>query len=90
MFARANILIEKNTDALMIPATALTRRTEGLFVFVLNGDRTEKRAVVTGMTQGDQVEVLEGLQADEVIVISGNISLQEGDRVSVTNREEME
>ena len=90
VFARANILIEKKPDALVIPSTALTRRTEGLFVYVLDGDVAERRAVVTGITQGNQVEVTEGLQLDEIIVSSGNVTLEEGDRVRVTNKEAIE
>lgn len=92
VFARANILIENNPDALTIPSTALTRRAEGLFVFVLNDskDTVERRAIVTGVTQGNQVEVIEGLQENEIVVILGNIALEEGDLVRVTNREVIE
>ena len=89
VFARADIMIENKPDALIIPSTALTRKTEGLYVYVLNDDRdrVEKRAIVTGMIQDNQVEVVEGLQENEVVVILGNIDLQEGDQVRVTNRE---
>jgi HlyD family secretion protein len=92
VFARANILIENNPDALVVPTTSLTRRTEGLYVYVLSddGNSVERRAIVTGMRQDNQVEVLQGLQVDEIIVILGNIALDEGDRVRVTNREVME
>ncbi len=92
VFTRANVLIESNPDALIIPSTALTRRAEGLYVYVLNedGDIVERRGIVTGMTQGKQVEVVQGLQVNEIVVILGNISLEEGDRVRVTNREVLE
>ncbi len=90
VFARANILIQKNPEALVIPSAALTRRSDGLFVYVLNQDIAERRAVITGISQGNQVEVVEGLHLDEIIVVSGNITLEEGDRVRVTNREEIE
>ncbi len=92
VFARADIMIENKPDALIIPSTALTRKTEGLYVYVLNDDRNrvEKRAIVAGMIQDNQVEVVEGLQENEVVVILGNINLQEGDQVRVTNREVIE
>ncbi len=92
MFARANILIANNPDTLIIPSTALTRRSEGLHVFVLDedDDTVRKRSINTGITQGNQVEVIEGLQEDEIIVILGNIALEEGDRVRIANREVVE
>lgn len=92
VFARADIMIENKPDALIIPSTALTRKTQGLYVYVLNDDRdmVEKRAIVTGMIQDNQVEVVEGLQENEVVVILGNIDLEEGNQVRVTNREVIE
>jgi len=88
VFARANILIEKKANTLIIPDTALTRKKDGLFVFVVNGEMVEKRTVTTGITRNKQVEILQGLQKDEEIVILGNITLEDGDRVTVNNRGE--
>ena len=92
VFARANIIIEDNTDALIIPSTALTRKADGLYVFVLEDDEktVKRRAITTGITQGNQVEVVAGIIGNEIIVILGNISLEEGDLVRVTNREVLE
>lgn len=92
VFARANIITEHNTDALIIPSTALTRKADGLFVFVLENDEqtVKRRAIITGITQGNQVEVVDGLNDNEIVVILGNISLEEGDLVRVTNREVLE
>ena len=92
MFARANILIAHNPETLIIPSTALTRRVEGLFVFMLNEnkDTVNKRPIITGITEGNQVEVLDGLQEGEIIVILGNIAIEEGERVRVINREALE
>jgi len=88
VFARANILIEKKAYTLIIPDTALTRKKDGLFVFVVNGETVEKRTVTTGITRNKQVEILQGLQKDEEIVILGNITLEDDDRVTVSNRGE--
>lgn len=92
VFARANIITEHNTDALIIPSTALTRKADGLFVFVLENDEqtVKRRAISTGITQGNRVEVLDGLTDNEIVVILGNISLEEGDLVRVNNREVLE
>lgn len=86
VFARANIVVAKNPEALIVPITAITRKSNGLFVFVLKGEIAEKRAVTTGITQGDEVEIVHGLQKDEEVVIMGSLTLEDGDRVKVINR----
>ena len=50
------------------------------------GEIAEKRAVTTGITQGDEVEIVHGLQKDEEVVIMGSLTLEDGDRVKVINR----
>jgi multidrug efflux pump subunit AcrA (membrane-fusion protein) len=92
VFARANIIIEDNPDALIIPSSALTRKADGLYVFVLGDDEktVKRRAITTGITQDNQVEVVNGITGNEIIVILGNISLEEGDLVRVANREVLE
>lgn len=92
MFARANILIAEIPETFIIPSTALTRKADGLYVFVVDKeeDIVVKRPITIGITQGNQVEVIGGLQGDETVVILGNIALEEGDRVRIINREVVE
>jgi len=89
VFARVNILVKNNPEALIIPVTALTRKGDQLYVFVFNQGKgvVEKRAVVTGVTEGDRAEILEGVQEGEEIVVMGNLTLEDGDQVRVINRE---
>ncbi len=89
VFARVNILVKNNPEALIIPVTALTRKGDQLYVFVFNQGKgvVEKRAVVTGVTEGDRAEILEGVQEGEEIVVKGNLTLEDGDQVRVINQE---
>ena len=41
------------------------------------------RQVQTGQVIGDMVEVLDGLKAGEQVILSGQINLEDGVRVSV-------
>jgi multidrug efflux pump subunit AcrA (membrane-fusion protein) len=86
VFARANIVVAKNPEALIVPITALIRKIEGIYVFALKGEIAEKRAVVTGITQGNEVEIVQALQKDEEVVVVGNLTLEDGDRVKIINR----
>ncbi len=68
---------------LRIPARAV--RTDGgsQVVFVVKGDRVERRALRTGATAGDRVEVASGLTPGERIVVDSSSALKDGDRVVV-------
>jgi RND family efflux transporter MFP subunit len=66
---------------LLVPKTAV--RTDGgqSIVFVVREDRVERRAVKVGAAQGDQVEVVSGLNSGDRIVVEGHDSLADGTRV---------
>jgi RND family efflux transporter MFP subunit len=67
---------------ILVPASAVSREGENAVVFVLDGDTVERRAVkVEG--EGDELEVLAGLQDGERVVVSGHESLADGDEVRV-------
>ena len=56
-------------QALLVPAAAVATRSGIDFVTVMEGGAEVARAVVTGATAGDRIEVLTGLSAgDEVVV----------------------
>jgi membrane fusion protein (multidrug efflux system) len=46
----------------------------------------ERRAVITGYASGDRVEIVEGLEGDEEIVVVGQSGLRDGSRVEVVRR----
>jgi multidrug efflux pump subunit AcrA (membrane-fusion protein) len=52
-------------------------------VFVVRGDRVERRAVSLGGTAGDRVEVVAGLRAGERVVVEPPEGLADGDRVRI-------
>jgi HlyD family secretion protein len=63
---------------------AAVRSVEGRsVVFVVNGDRVERRAVSVGDTNGDQVGVLSGLSPGERVVVDGPQTLKDGDKVTI-------
>jgi membrane fusion protein (multidrug efflux system) len=50
-------------------------------VFVVRDEIVERRAVKIGGTEGDQVEVVSGLNAGERVVVEGHAGLTDGTRV---------
>jgi len=69
--------------SVLVPKTAIRSEAGKSIVFVLREDRVERRAVSAGLTTGDQVEVLSGLNAGERVVVDGPAALKDGDKVKV-------
>ena len=60
----------------------------GSSVYVVDNGKPQtvhEASVKTGPTRGDQVAVLEGLKAGEVVVTAGQIKLRQGSTVVVNN-----
>ena len=70
-------------DALLMPAAALSRFGQMERVFVASEGRADLRLVKTGAHRGDEIEVLSGLSAGEVVIVSDSANLREGQPVAV-------
>ncbi len=81
-FGRARFAGDMRT-ALVVPATAVFRRGQLSFVFAVDGDGFARlRAVMTGETAGDRLEVLSGVAEGEAVVDHPPLSLGDGTRVT--------
>jgi HlyD family secretion protein len=66
-----------------IPKAALRTEDDRSIVFVVRENTVERRAVRTGLEQGDLVEVLSGVSAGEQVVINPPATLKDGDRIRI-------
>jgi RND family efflux transporter MFP subunit len=83
MTAETNIIVERRDDALLVPTGAVR---DGQ-VWVVAGDRVERRAVTTGVTGEERTEIREGLSGGEWIVARPTGRLSPGGRVRVRGRD---
>jgi RND family efflux transporter MFP subunit len=67
----------------LVPKTAIKDDGGQSIVFVIVGDSVERRAVKTGGTDGDKLEVLAGLKAGERVVLSPPPALTAGMKIVV-------
>jgi RND family efflux transporter MFP subunit len=67
----------------LVPSSAVRRDGDRSVVFVLQGDRLERRAVTVGRPLGSDVEILAGVAAGEQVVVGGDDELADGQRVRV-------
>ncbi|EMR14229.1 RND family efflux transporter MFP subunit [Methylophaga lonarensis MPL] len=78
------ILQTQRSERLLIPFIALRRSTAHPYVFIIDDDnRAQTRAVQTGLEIGDQIEILEGLEPGERLVIRGFTNLRDNQQVTI-------
>ena len=83
-FVNVRLRLETIADALVIPTAAVQRGAPGNYVYVVQADGTvTMRVPKLGITEGDRVQVLDGLAAGDRVVIDGTDKLREGARVEV-------
>jgi HlyD family secretion protein len=67
MSANVSVRLFRKDDVLIVPAMAVQRDEEGQFVLVVQGRQTERRHVQLGISDGINVEVVQGLEKGEVV-----------------------
>lgn len=87
LFVKGQIVTGHRTGVLHIPRSALlswdvTRKQA--VVFVVNGEKVQRRIVETGSVSGEQVEITSGLTAGESVATGGAFNLRDADRVRIT------
>jgi RND family efflux transporter MFP subunit len=81
---QVDIDAELHTNALVVPVEAIVREGGATAVFVTADGKAQRRAVVTGLADGRQVEVLSGVKAGESVIVKGQTGLPDGAAVTAT------
>ncbi|TFH75070.1 HlyD family efflux transporter periplasmic adaptor subunit [Gammaproteobacteria bacterium LSUCC0112] len=79
----AAIVVAQHEQTLAVPTSALFRRNEQWHVFAVVDGRASLRAVQIGDRNREQAQVLDGLQADETVIIFPSDLVVDGVEVSV-------
>lgn len=86
-FVEVRLVLDTQTDALIVPAVAVTTGQEGTFVYVMNADSTVTPRPVTVSRTIDEVAVLAaGVKPGETVVTDGQMRLSPGAKVVVRGK----
>jgi multidrug efflux pump subunit AcrA (membrane-fusion protein) len=83
MFARCEIETSKRTNSILIPKDCPKKKGEKNIVFVVKNNVAEEREIKIGLSNTENIEVLEGIEEGEKVVISGQEILKNKDRVKI-------
>jgi membrane fusion protein, multidrug efflux system len=85
MFGMAFFASEGTHDAMAIPRTALVGSIKDPSVFVIENDKAYRRSIKVGSANEKTIEVLEGLNAGDQVVVAGQINLDDNTPVRISN-----
>jgi RND family efflux transporter MFP subunit len=81
-FGRVRIPVSE-TSVLRVPVSAVVQRGQMELVFIVAGDGAQLRLVRTGKRMGDEIEVISGIDAGELVVTEGAATLIDGQPITV-------
>jgi multidrug efflux pump subunit AcrA (membrane-fusion protein) len=92
--AQVTVFANSKNDAIIVPASAVTLEAsnadEGTVMVVDAQNVAHEKKVTVGIRTAEKIEIVEGLQDGETVVIEGNFALPDGTKVEVAKDEEKE
>jgi membrane fusion protein (multidrug efflux system) len=87
MFIEARLETAVRPEAVVVPEDAVSPMQGLMWVWVVNADKAERRQVTLGVRTPGYVEIQEGVQSGEQVVVGGSERLSPGAEVRATLQE---
>jgi len=87
MFGRIAIDYDQRANALVIPRNALLEDDAKPAVYVVRDGRAVRTTITPGYSEGKWIEVREGLQDGDAVIVAGKSAVREGSPVQVLGAE---
>ncbi len=88
MFARVALVVGHAQDAILIPTDAIVSGPEGEpGVFIAEQGKVQRHSVELGIEKAGTVEVREGVDLGERVIVGGHAGLEPGDEVRIMEAE---
>ena len=90
MFVKIEIISGKKVEFLTLPQTAISFNPYGEMAFVVKKDPSGMNIatevpITAGERRGDQIAILKGIEANDLIITSGQLKLKNGMKVVINN-----
>jgi membrane fusion protein, multidrug efflux system len=88
-FVHVRLILDILKNSKLVPSGAVQIGQNGPYIFVVKSDSTlELRQVKPGQRQGDLTVITDGVNADETVVVSGQLQLAPGTKVVARETEQ--
>ena len=78
-------ILKQEKDVLQVPAGALFRAGDGWAVYAVDGGTARRTAVKIGARSATAAQVLDGLQADQTVIVQPDDRLKDGTRIEAVS-----
>lgn len=84
MFIKANIITAQKDSTIVIPKDVIMTGSRGKYVFIVGrNSAADDRRITTGISNQDEIEVLDGLSQNDRLIIKGFETLRDNSKVKV-------
>lgn len=84
-YIKATFNLDTKTNVLQIPKKALVDGVKNSYVYVIKGNVAKQVKLVLGREFNENIEVLQGLNIEDAVVIDGQINLMDGSITEIAN-----
>ena len=83
MFTRVSLITRDEKDAMVVPEQAIVPQGEEQYVFRVVDGKVTRVQVEIGQRREGRVEILKGLNANDIVVTAGQLKLRDGMAVTI-------
>lgn len=83
MFIQGDIVTERHDEVLILPKDVVISSSRGDYVYVAEKGIAVQKNIKTGLENDDYVEVLDGITADDLVVIEGYETLRNRSKIKI-------
>jgi len=84
MFARVELLLDKNTDVIKLPSQCVLKENDKSYVFVVNDEMVvSKKYVDVGISSNNETEIVNGVNESDKVVIVGQELISDKSKVKI-------
>jgi membrane fusion protein (multidrug efflux system) len=86
-FAKVDITLERLPDAIVVPSEAIVPELSGEKVFICVNGKVQSVPVKTGIRTENSIQIVEGLNPQDTLILTGLLQLGDGKAVEIINLE---
>ena len=82
-FTNVTVQLQNKPNSLMVPTQSVVPILKGQKVFITRADSVIEQVVKTGIRTDSQIEITEGLQVGDSVVVNGIMYLKQGSKIKI-------
>ncbi len=85
MFVNVHIVLDTHKNVILVPKNAVVYENENMYAYVVRDSVARKIRLHTGYEDNEKVEVLQGIEEDEPIIVVGQAGMKDQTPVRIIN-----